>query len=262
MNTPQGTGNVLITGASGGIGADLARIFARAGHRLALVARSSDMLGQLADELGTPGGARPLTIALDLSLPDAPAMLAEALGDAAFTTSILVNNAGYGLNGPVARLERGGQVGIIDLNIRALTDLTLQFLPEIQASKGKILNVASVAGFLPGPGMAIYYASKAYVLSFSEALAYELRDSGVTVTALCPGPTATRFFERASGRARGLKRVGMMASMPVAQAGYDGLMAGKRVVVPGFSNWIITAIAPMLPRALVLPVISRIQLGK
>lgn len=262
MNTAENPGNVLITGASGGIGADLARIFARAGHRLALVARSGEALGQLADELGAPGGTRPLTIALDLALPDAPAILAEALGKAGFTTTILVNNAGYGLNGRVAQLERGEQIGIIDLNIRALTDLTLQFLPAIQASKGKILNVASVAGFLPGPGMAIYYASKAYVISFSQALAYELRDSGVTVTALCPGPTSTGFFERARGKARSLKRVGMMASMPVAQAGYDGLMAGKLVVVPGLSNWLITAIAPILPRALVLPVISRIQLGK
>ncbi len=253
---------VLITGASSGIGADFARIFARKGHPLALVARSGSALEVLALELVTPGVRAPVTLALDLSTHDAAERLAAALAEQNFCTEILVNNAGYGLNGPVGALDAAGQLGIVDLNIRALTDITLKLLPEITAAKGRILNVASTAAFLPGPGMAVYYASKAYVLSFSEALSHELAASGVSVTALCPGPTETDFFRRAGGKAGKLKSLGMMKSMDVAEAGYRGLMAGKRVVVPGFMNKLVAVFGPLAPRALLLPAVARVQLGK
>lgn len=253
---------VLITGASGGIGADLARIFARQGHSLALVARSAGALEALAREVAVPGVRDPITLTLDLSAADAAEQLAAALSERDFRTGILVNNAGYGLNGPAAALDVAGQIGIIDLNIRSLTAITLRLLPDVVASRGRILNVASTAAFLPGPGMAVYYASKAYVLSFSEALSHELAASGIAVTALCPGPTATDFFNRAGGKAGKLKALGMMKSMDVAEAGYAGLMVGRRVVVPGFMNRMVATFAPILPRALLLPAVARIQLGE
>lgn len=252
---------VLITGASSGIGADLARICARNGHQLALVARNREALEALATELGEPGGRRALVIPLDLATPEAPAALLAAMASAGFTPRILVNNAGFGLNGPAIELGREDQLGLVDLNIRALTELTLRLLPQIAGPGGRILNVASIAAFMPGPGMAAYYASKAYVLSFSQALSQELRASGATVSALCPGPTRTGFFDRAGGATASLKRFSMMDSVPVAEAGYAGMMAGRRVIVPGFLNRLLTSFAPLVPRALLLPALARIQLG-
>lgn len=251
---------VLITGSSGGIGVDLARLFARHGHPLALVARSGSALDALSREIAEEGSPLPLTCALDLSSPEAPGILAGFLASRGFVPGILVNNAGFGLNGSVMELARGEQINLLDLNIRALTALTLQFLPQIVEKRGKILNVASTAAFLPGPGMAVYYASKAYVLSLSQSLSQELKASGVTVTALCPGPTATGFFQRAGGKTSKLKAFGMMRSTDVAEAGYRGLMAGRRIVVPGFANKLITAAAPFVPKGLLLPIIARIQL--
>jgi short-subunit dehydrogenase len=251
---------VLITGASGGIGADLARLFARHGHPLALVARSGSALDALAQELTREGRPEPLVCALDLSSPEAPDILSAFLASRGFCAGILVNNAGFGLNGPVLELDGREQINLLDLNIRALTALTLQFLPQIVEKRGKILNVASTAAFFPGPGMAVYYASKAYVLSLSQSLSQELKASGVTVTALCPGPTATGFFQRAGGKTSKLKALSMMSSVDVAEAAYRGLMAGRRIVVPGFANKLITAAAPFVPTALLLPIIARIQL--
>jgi short-subunit dehydrogenase len=251
---------VLITGASGGIGADLTRIFARQGHPLALVARSGPALDALAREVANQGSPAPLTCALDLSSAEAPGILAGFLASKSFAPGILVNNAGFGLNGHVTELDRADQINLLDLNIRALTALTLQFLPQIVENRGKILNVASTAAFLPGPGMAVYYASKAYVLSLSQSLSQELKASGVTVTALCPGPTATGFFQRAGGKPSKLKALSMMSSVDVAEAGYRGLMAGRRIVVPGFANKLITAAAPFVPKSILLPLIARIQL--
>ena len=176
--------------------------------------------------------------------------------------SILVNNAGYGLMGPVAELDRAEQIGIVDLNIRALVDLTLRLLLDLEAERGRILNVASVAAFFPGPGMAIYYASKAFVLSFSEALGQELKPKGVKVTALCPGLTATGFQERAR-MGDGLSKLSpTMSSMRVAEEGVAGLLAGRRRVVPGAMNRVSTALAGLIPRGLVLPVIGRVQAAR
>lgn len=249
----------VITGASGGIGADLARVMARDGCDLALVARSTSALEALADEISVSGRPRPLIITLDLAVPGAADSLRQALSAANAEADCLVNNAGYGLNGWMAELDRADQVGIVDLNIRALTDITLALLPDIIRLKGGILNVASTAAFLPGPGMAVYYASKAYVLSFSQALQAELAGQGVRVSALCPGPVETGFAARAKFEANLLKIYHIMTSLDVAEAGYAGFKSGKRVIVPGWMNKMTVWTTPFLPKALVLPVVKWLQ---
>ena len=176
----------LVTGASGGIGLELARAFAAGGDDVAVTARSQEALSQLANEIEAAGRPRPIAIALDLAEPGAADRLLDAIGEGAQVRR-LVNNAGFGLNGDAASLPRAEQVEMVELNVRALTHLTLAALPSIVALKGGVLNVASTAAFQPGPGMAVYYATKAFVLSFSEALAYELAPGGVTVTALARG---------------------------------------------------------------------------
>ncbi len=250
---------VLITGASGGIGADLARVFSREGHDVALVARSSDKLDALASEIEATGRTRPFTLPLDLAQPQACEALALALDEAGLTPAMLVNNAGFGLAGRAAMLERAGQIEMIDLNVRALTELTLRFLPAVIAGRGRIMNVASVAGFLPGPGMAVYYASKAYVVSFSQALSQELEGSGVSVTALCPGVTATDFHQRAGLEMNLSKWMQPMSSHDVAESGFQGMMKGRRLVVPGLFNKLARGVLPFMPNGLLLPVIGRMQ---
>jgi short-subunit dehydrogenase len=251
----------LITGASGGIGADLARVFARHGHDLALVARGGDKLAALADEIAALGGQRPLTLALDLTEPGAVQKIAGSLEAAGATPNILVNNAGFGLAGPVDDLDPAEQLEVIDLNIRALVEMTLHFLPAIRADRGKILNVASVAGYFPGgPGMAVYYASKSFVLSFSLALSQEMHGQGVTVSTLSPGFTKTGFQARARfGPNMGLTRFPGSTAMEVAEAGYAGLIAGRREIVPGLFNKLSVMSVRFLPKASILTVTSRIQ---
>ena len=249
----------LITGASEGIGAELARIMAQAGRDLALVARRGARLDALADAIAATGRPRPLVFPCDLSDPDAVAGLDAQIAAAGAVVSCLVNNAGFGLHGAAADLDRAAQLAMIDLNIRALTDLTLRFLPQIAAARGDILQVASTAAFLPGPNMAIYYATKAYVLSFSEALAQEMKGSGVRVSVLCPGPTATGFQKRAGLDAAIFDTMRPMNARVVAQAGYDGLMAGQRVIVPGWTNKASRLLAGLTPRVWLLPVVQRLQ---
>lgn len=186
----------LITGASAGIGTELARVFAANGHRLALTARRADRLEALASELAANGGKKPIVIACDLQAADAGEKIAAALAAEDVELDHLVNNAGFGVFGDAVRRDRAEQLGIIDVNIRALTDLSLRFADQLIRNKGGILNVGSVAGFLPGPGMAVYYASKAYVISFTEALRCELGKRGVRVTVL-PGPVPSEFQARA-----------------------------------------------------------------
>ena len=183
----------LITGASAGIGYELARIFARAGHRVALVARRAERLQALADEIAAAGGQRPLFIACDLREVDACATIRAALDAEQVEVEYLVNNAGFGLFGETIALDSPEQLAMIDVNARVLTELCLGFADQVISAKGGILNVGSLAAFLPGPRMAVYYATKAYVLSFSEALYAELGPMGVRVTALCPGPVPTEF---------------------------------------------------------------------
>ncbi len=251
----------VVTGASEGIGAELARTFAANGHDLALVARRRERLEALADEIAATGRPRPLVVALDLSGADAAEMLAGALDAAGVSPTFLVNNAGFGALGRAAEIDPAAQLGIIDLNVRALTALTLRFLPAIVQAKGGVLNVSSMAAFMPGPGMAVYYASKAYVLSFSEALAQELKPSGVRVCALCPGLVMTGFQARA-GIERGPLRSRLLAlktARQTAEAGYQGLIAGKRVVVPGAVQSLMARLLPFIPRAILLPQVAAMQ---
>jgi short-subunit dehydrogenase len=252
----------LITGASAGIGAELARVFASKGHRLALVARRADRLTALAAEIGASGGAAPMVIPCDLEQPDACDQVAAALVAAGVEVEFVVNNAGFGLFGTAAELNRAEQLGMIAVNIRALTDLSLRFADQLIRNRGGILNLGSIAGFLPGPGMAVYYASKAYVLSFTEALRGELGPRGVRVTALCPGPVPSEFQNRA-GFAPGFDSAVLNVSAAnVALAGYQGLMANKRAVLPGLGIKIVPVLLRLFPRGFILAAVARFQLRK
>lgn len=253
----------LITGASGGIGYELAKLFARNHHNLVLVARSAEKLTQFASELQREFQVSAKAVPLDLTTPPAPQFLFAQLQRERIAIDILVNNAGYGAFGEFAKLPAEEDLGQIQLNITALTHLTKLFLgPMLARKSGKILNVASTAAFQPGPLMAVYYATKAYVVSFSEALANELAGSGVTVTCLCPGPTDTGFQGRA-GTANTLlfRKARPMDAKTVARDGYRGLMAGKTLVISGFRNWLLAKSVPFGPRKMVTA-ISRKVLDK
>jgi uncharacterized protein len=250
-------GTALITGASGGIGLELARLFARDRYDLVLVARRADALERLGSELAAQHGVRYWVIGADLAEPGAVATIVGRLPPEALPVSVLVNNAGFGTSGPFATTDLATELELLQVNIVALTTLTKLLLPPMLARRnGRILNVASTAAFQPGPFMAVYYASKAYVLSFSEAIAEELRGTGITVTALCPGPTATAFLSRAglSGNRLAAHSPLTMAAAPVARAGYRGLQRGARVVIPGLGNKILAMIVPLSPRRIVLKV--------
>ena len=249
----------LITGASAGIGCELAKIFAGDGHRVALVARRQNRLEVLAKDIVAAGGKEPLVIACDLQRTDAGETIAAALAAAGVEAEYLVNNAGFGLMGDWVALDRAEQVAMVDVNVRALTDLSLRFVDQLARHRGGILNVASLAGFMPGPRMAVYYATKAYVLSFSEALFCELAPRGVRVTTLCPGPVPTEFQERA-GIVPGLdSRVLNLPAATVARAGYRGLMAGKRLVLPGLGMKVIPFMLRFVPRGLLVSLVGRVQ---
>ncbi|HXW41827.1 MAG TPA: SDR family oxidoreductase [Xanthobacteraceae bacterium] len=240
----------LITGASSGIGTALAREFAAHGHELVLVARRADRLEALADAIAGCGRPRPTVLALDLERRDAVATLAAALAARGLEPDNVVNNAGFGLAGPAAALDRNEQLAMIDLNVRALTELSLAFVDSLQRHRGGILNVASTAAFLPGPGMAVYYASKAYVLSFSEALHQELKRRGIRVTALCPGPVLTEFQARAGLKLSGyLRLLPLVSAERVARLAYRGFRRGQRVVIPGPFNRISAIMARLSPHA-------------
>ena len=252
----------LITGASAGIGAELARVFAANGHRVALTARRADRLTALAKEIIAAGGAEPVVIPCDLERADAADKIAAALAAAGVEVEYLVNNAGFGLFGAAIKLERADQLDIIAVNIRALTDLSLRFADSLIRNRGGILNVGSIAGFLPGPGMAVYYASKAYVLSFSEALRAEFAPRGVRVTVLCPGPVPTEFQARA-GFAPGFDSTILNVSpSDVAKQGYRGLMANKRAVLPGLGIKLVPLLLRVFPRGFILAAVARFQLRK
>lgn len=252
----------LITGASAGIGTELARIFAANGHRVVLVARRADRLAALADEIVAAGGAAPIVIVCDLEQPDATDRIVTALAAEGVEVEYVVNNAGFGMFGQAIELDREEQLGMIAVNIRAMTDLSLRFADDLIRHRGGILNVGSIAGFLPGPGMAVYYASKAYVLSFSEALRGELAPHGVRVTALCPGPVPSEFQVRA-GFEPGLDSAVLNVSpSDVAKAGYRGLMANKRAVLPGLGIKIVPFLLRLFPRGFVLAAVGRLQLRK
>jgi short-subunit dehydrogenase len=242
----------LITGASGGIGYELAKLFARDHHNLVLVARSADKLGQVATETKTYG-VTVKTIALDLAAPPAPKFLFDQLQSDGTTIDILINNAGYGAFGDFAQMPEQEILGQLDLNIRALTELTRLFVPAmITRRSGRIMNVASTAGFQPGPLMAVYYATKAYVISFSEAIANELHNSGVTVTCFCPGATHTGFAKRAgTEKSRLFKQLGAMSAEKVALHGYRAVMEGRTLAISGTHNWLVAQSTRFAPRKMV-----------
>jgi short-subunit dehydrogenase len=249
MNAPNSE-TVLITGASSGIGLELARCFAADGCRLVLLARNTEALETLAGELRQAHKIEAFVLTADLSLSETPARIFKELQGRGIVVDVLVNNAGFGALGVFAELPLQWQLEMLQVNITALTALTGLFLPGmIQRRRGGILNVSSVAGFEPGPGMAIYHATKAYVLSFTEALAEELAGTNVVVTALCPGPTTTNFGNVAnSQRKRRLKKIPKMSAEKVAQYGHRAFRRGRILAVPGLRNHILVLLIRILPR--------------
>jgi uncharacterized protein len=252
----------LITGASAGIGAALAHEFAAHGHELVLVARREQALGALADAIAAKGANRPTVLRADLARADAVQGIAEALDQRGLEPDVVVNNAAFGLLGAADQLDRTEQLAMIDLNVRALTDLSLAFIDSLKRRRGGILNMASIAAFMPGPGMAVYYATKAYVLSFSEALHRELKPKGVRVTVLCPGPVPTGFQARAGMSDDALPRILTRSAEQVARDGYRGLVQGRRVVVPGSANRVVTTAVRFTPHRILLDLIARQQRGR
>ena len=242
----------LVTGASMGIGYALAKIFAREGYDLVVVARSQDRLTEVAREFTDAYGVSVKVIPKDLSLPTASQELLEELQREVITVDVLVNNAGFAVHGFFLETDLSSELNMMQVNMVTLTHLTKLLVREMQArGTGKVLNVASTAAFQPGPRMAVYYASKAYVLSFSEALADELRGSGVTITALCPGATRSGYWARAKLEDTRLMRVGKMDPEAVAEIGYRGLMSGRRVVIPGLRNTLLAWAVRFSPKVLV-----------
>jgi short-subunit dehydrogenase len=249
----------VITGASSGIGAALAHEFASHGHELVLVARREQALTTVAEAIAAKATSRPMVLRLDVARIDAARDLSEALAQRGVEPEIIINNAGFGLFGSADTLDRAQQLAMIDLNVRALTDLSLTFIRPIERRRGGILNVASLAAFLPGPGMAVYYATKAYVLSFSEALHRELKERGVRVTVLCPGPVPTEFQARAGMSARSVPQFMMVSPEQVAKDAYRGLKEGRRLVIPGTSSKVLPLLARLTPRSVALNMIMSRQ---
>lgn len=253
----------LITGASTGIGFELARVFAKNGYQLVLVARNERRLSDIKDEFQQSFSMPVETIVKDLSKPSAPREVFEEVRDRNLDIHALVNNAGFGWTGQFAEGNPETQLDMIDLNVRALTHLTRLALPPMVDRKGGyILNVASTAAFQPGPLMAVYYATKAYVLSFSEAIANEVSEYGITVTALCPGPTATEFANRANMSSSKLfQGNGVMNAKTVAQLGYEGMMKGKSIVIPGMRNQVMAASTRFAPRRVITRIARSLNEG-
>ncbi len=251
----------LITGASVGIGYELSKIFAKNNYNVVLISRNKEKLEELRNELLNMNNIFVKIITKDLSIPETPIEIFHELEKEKIDVDVLVNNAGFGLLGPFAELNLSEQLKMIQLNINSLVHLTGLFLPKmISKSSGKILNVASTAAFQPGPNMAVYYASKAFVLSFSMALHKELKNKGIVVTALCPGPTKTEFQKRARMENINLERsklIPYMSAEKVAIDGFDGLMKGKRVVIPGQINKLGTKLVKFFPESFVLSVIHK-----
>ncbi|MFC4637657.1 SDR family NAD(P)-dependent oxidoreductase [Deinococcus hohokamensis] len=260
----QTPSTALITGASSGIGEALARQLAARGANLILVARSEDKLRALAGQLQQQYGVQAQVVAADLTRPDAGEQLERELNARGLQVDLLVNNAGFGGFSEFWTQDPRDIQNMIALNIAALTDLTRRFLPGmVQRGRGRVLNVASTAAFMPGPLMAVYYASKAYVLSFSEAVNEELRGTGVRVTALCPGPVETGFQAAAdldqSRLLSGPNRVAMLSADEVARLGVEAMLRGQAVMVAGRINQLQTLLPRLLPRSVLPRVIAAVQ---
>lgn len=251
----------LITGASSGIGLELAKICAQHGHNLILVARSQESLNALSTEIQRVSQVKAEVIPLDLSVAGAAHQLFDTIQKNSWEVNILINNAGVGDHGLFATSSLKKQTEMIQLNITSLTELTHLFLsPMLHRKTGKILNVASTAAFQPGPLMSVYYATKAYVLSFSEALAEELKDTGVTITTLCPGPTESRFHKEANiSNVALLEMMKLPSSHEVADYGFKAMVKGKVTAIHGYKNFILAQSSRFLPRAVVRKIVKNIQ---
>ena len=258
MKKPKGT--ALITGATQGIGRELAWCFARGGFDVVLVARDRDALKNVAATLQQKFGVRATILVKDLSRPNAPQKVFDELQRAEIEIDVLVNNAGFGAFGMFDQSDIETTMNMLNLNINALTHLTRLFVPPMKArGRGRVLNVASTAAFQPGPLMAVYYASKSYVLSFSEALSNELDGSGVSVTCLCPGPTKSEFQNRAQMTNSKLFENSLMSASQVARAGYAATLSGQVLIIPGRSNAMWAWFTRLLPRSLAPKMVRRIQ---
>ena len=262
MSRPQPLGQTaLVTGASAGIGVDLAECFAADGYNVIVTARTESALREVAERLAKRYGVTATPIAVDLVAIGGGRRLADEIAKRGLSVDVLVNNAGYGHAGAFNQSDAATELGMIDLNNRALLELTHIYWPGMIANRrGGVLNVASTAAFQPGPLMATYYASKAFVLSFSEALWEEARGTGVRVSCLCPGPTVSKFRERAGTNKVRLSRAGtQMPSMTVARMGYEAWQANKRVEVTGLRNRVMASLIPFMPRTTVLRAVRNLQ---
>ena len=248
----MGTGRALITGGSVGIGAALADVFASHGHDLILIARTREKLEARGRDIHAKYGVHVTCLPEDLTDPSGPRRVHEAVADQKLDVHYLVNNAGVGLFGKFATTDLDSELKMIQLNVTSVVDLTKRLLPSmIERGSGRILNVASTAAFVPGPWMSVYYATKAFLLSFSQAIDYELRPAGITVTTLCPGPTESEFKVRAGSQRSRLFEAFVMDAPRVARVGYDAMMNGKVLAVPGLRNKLIPVAARLAPRSMV-----------
>lgn len=260
MADVNGQAVALITGASSGIGERLAYEIANDNHILVLVSEMESELNRVAGILTTKLNSNVIAIPADLCDPESPEMIEEELRERKLDPDVLVNCAGFGLNGSALELNLYEQTAMIDLNVRAVADLTLRFLPYMQnMERGGVLNVASLAAFMPGPYMAVYYATKAFVLSFSQAMAAEMEGSGVTVTAVCPGPTDTHFMARAAMTdTLANKMMPVATAEEIAEAAWAGFKAKKKVVIPGVSNTILAEGTRFAPRNMMAGMMKRL----
>jgi len=250
----------LITGASSGIGLELARRFAADGHDLVVIARRAAALDALVAEVTRAHGVKATAISVDLAQPGGARHIYDELLRAGTTIDVVVNNAGFGLHGTVAKLPLDRQLEMIQVNVTALTELTRLFLPGmLERNRGGVLNVGSTAGFQPGPMMAVYYATKAYVVSFTEALAEEVTGSALRISCLAPGPTATGFAEEANMTETRLFRLGTMSAADVARIGYEGWKRRKVLVVPGVTNRLGVALVRVSPRLVVRKLLKQLN---
>ena len=253
-------GTALITGATSGIGLELAQLFAGDGHDLVIVARRKELLNKIADQIKTDFGVKVTVIPKDLTEKDSPQEIFDQLSDSGIEIGIVVNNAGFGAVGEFSDLDHQRQIDMLNLNINSLVSLTRLFLPDmIERNHGGILNVGSLAGFQPGPYAAVYYATKAFVLSFTESLAEELKGKNIKISCLAPGPTNTEFGEVSGLDKSFLFKFGTMGAKEVARQGYMGFKSGKTIVIPGFTNRLLPFLVRISPRTLVRKITARLN---
>lgn len=252
---------VLITGVSGGIGKELADLFARDGYNLVLVARNEAKLKEMSKAYEQQYGTHSIVIPKDVSVTGVPQAIYLELKEKGIIVDYLINNAGFGLYGKFVETDGEQETNMIDVNIKALTIMTKLFVPDmVTRGQGGIMNVASLVGFFPGPMMSVYYASKAYVLSFTEALENELSGTGVTVTALCPGVTATGFVDRSGmGASKMIQNGSIMKSDEVARIGYRGFLRGDTIIIPGARNRFLAFTPRLLPRKWITRIVRSMQ---